>query len=67
MYYNFYERRESNMDQKMHSISCDPMCGFMVKSHDENEVVDLAMKHVSSKHSEKNLTMEQVKSSMKSE
>jgi predicted small metal-binding protein len=55
------------MDKKMYSVSCDPICGFMVKSHDEDEVVSLAMEHVSSKHPEKHITMDQLKSTVKAE
>jgi predicted small metal-binding protein len=53
------------MNNKMYSVSCDPMCGFMVKSHDKNEAVNHAYQHVSSKHAEKKLTRDQVMSSVK--
>ncbi len=52
------------MDQPLKKISCDPMCGFVVQSHDEQEVLSMAMQHVSTKHKEKNMTMEQVKAMM---
>ena len=51
----------------MYSISCDPICGYMVKSHDPEEVVDMAYTHVSTKHSEKGATRDQVKDTMKME
>jgi predicted small metal-binding protein len=31
-------------------IECDPKCGFMVRSHDESEVVKIAMKHAKKSH-----------------
>jgi predicted small metal-binding protein len=31
-------------------VECDPKCGFMVRSHDEKEVVDLAIKHAKKSH-----------------
>ncbi len=34
----------------LHEISCTPECGFMVMSHDEEEVIELARQHVESKH-----------------
>jgi predicted small metal-binding protein len=37
------------MDQ-IKRISCDPECGFAVQSHIEDEVVDVAAKHVKEKH-----------------
>ncbi len=38
------------MDDTLKSISCDPQCGFMVKSHSEKEVVDIARQHAKSAH-----------------
>jgi predicted small metal-binding protein len=38
------------MKEKMASITCDPSCGFMVRSHDEHEVVDFAKSHVKKAH-----------------
>jgi len=35
---------------KLKSINCDPECGFMVKSHDEKEVVAVAREHAKSRH-----------------
>jgi len=36
--------------EQLKSISCDPTCGFMVRSHDEKEVMDLAKQHVKKVH-----------------
>lgn len=38
------------MDTKIKAIECDPDCGFMIKSHDEEEVVMVAKEHVKTKH-----------------
>lgn len=38
------------MNTKIKMIECDPDCGFMIKSHDENEVVAVAKEHVNTKH-----------------
>jgi predicted small metal-binding protein len=35
---------------KLLKIECDPMCGFMVRSHDEGEVLRLARTHVTDAH-----------------
>ena len=32
------------------SITCYPICGFRVRSHDEREVMDLAKQHVKKTH-----------------
>ena len=53
------------MAQKLKVVECDPICGFMVRSHNEKEVLDLAMQHVKKAHSEMNLSMADVKKQMK--
>ena len=49
------------MEQELKKISCDPMCGFSVQSHVEDEVVNMAMLHVQNVHPEHNYTKDQVK------
>jgi predicted small metal-binding protein len=34
----------------MKSIECDPKCGFLVRSHDEKEVISIAKTHGKAKH-----------------
>jgi predicted small metal-binding protein len=50
--------------EKMKSITCDPECGFMVRSHDENEVMDVAKKHAKDMH-EMDASEEELKGMMK--
>ena len=38
------------MNTKIKAIDCDPECGFMIKSHDEKEVIMVAKEHVKTKH-----------------
>ena len=38
------------MDDKVKKISCDPSCGFAVQSHDEDEVIEDAKKHMKMMH-----------------
>lgn len=42
---------EINMHGVKH-ISCIPECGFMVQSHDEDEIVDMAKMHVETAHNQ---------------
>lgn len=35
---------------KQYSIDCDPTCGFMVRSHDKSETMDMARRHVKNAH-----------------
>jgi len=36
--------------EELKSISCDPVCGFMVRSHDERELIDIAKAHAKKAH-----------------
>jgi predicted small metal-binding protein len=31
-------------------VECDPQCGFLVRSHDEKEIVDVAIQHAKKAH-----------------
>lgn len=38
------------MDQPLKKVSCDPVCGFEVQSHDEKELVGIVVKHAKHAH-----------------
>lgn len=38
------------MAEVLKKIECDPKCGFMVRSHDEKEIVEIAMQHAKKSH-----------------
>ncbi len=38
------------MAEKLKKIECDPTCGFMVRSHDEKEVIEIAKEHAIKVH-----------------
>lgn len=38
------------MAEKLKSISCSPECGFMVRSHSEKEVLEVALDHHATAH-----------------
>jgi predicted small metal-binding protein len=40
------------MTGTLKKIECEPKCGFMVRSHDEKELVELAIKHAKKSHNE---------------
>ena len=48
------------------SVSCDPVCGFMVRSHDEKELNAIVIEHAKTRH-DKIMTEKDVKGIMKSE
>ena len=53
------------MKQNLKQIACDPSCGFMIRSHEEKEVLDGAMKHVKHSHPAMKITTADLKSRMK--
>ena len=52
------------MAQNLKSVECDPACGFMIRSHDETELMSMVKSHVRSAH-QKNLSDQEVKDKMK--
>jgi predicted small metal-binding protein len=38
------------MAEKLKKVECDPKCGFVIQSHDEKEVIDIALKHAKKAH-----------------
>jgi predicted small metal-binding protein len=39
------------MSEKLKTVECDPKCGFLVRSHDEKELVEVAIQHAKKAHS----------------
>jgi predicted small metal-binding protein len=39
------------MAEKLKTVECDPKCGFLVRSHDEKELLDVAIQHAKKAHS----------------
>ena len=52
------------MSNDLKKIECDPKCGFLVQSHDEEEVLDITKKHAKEKH-DMNATDQQLRGMMK--
>lgn len=65
-----YTQESAKMDAKkddMHalkSVTCDPTCGFMVRSHDEKELISMVKEHSKNIHN-KDLTDKEVMAMMK--
>jgi predicted small metal-binding protein len=38
------------MAEKLKKIECDPTCGFMVRSHDEKELIEIGTQHAKKIH-----------------
>ncbi|MEK6571795.1 MAG: DUF1059 domain-containing protein [Bacteroidota bacterium] len=60
------EKMEGKKEAKheLKSVSCDPTCGFMVRSHDEKELTSIVINHAKAAH-DKDLTDKDVKGMMK--
>jgi len=39
------------MAVKLKKLECDPKCGFLIQSHDEKEIVEIAIRHAKIAHS----------------
>ena len=53
------------MKTELKKIECDPGCGFMVKSHDEKELVEIALEHAKKFHKEIKITEKDLKDMIK--
>jgi len=63
--WNFrYSSGGGTMAEKLKSISCDPMCGFMVQSHDEKEAMNFAKAHLKNVHKQ-TMSDDEVRKKMK--
>ena len=51
--------------EKLKQIECDPKCGFLVRSHDEKEVVEVALQHAKKAHSGMKITEKDIKGMVK--
>jgi predicted small metal-binding protein len=54
----------NTVGEKLKKVECDPKCGFAIQSHDEKEVVDIALQHAKKAHS-KDITEKDVRGMMK--
>jgi len=39
------------MAEKLKKVECDPKCGFLIRSHDEKEILNIAIAHAKKFHS----------------
>jgi predicted small metal-binding protein len=45
------QRKEVNtMAEILKKLACDPKCGFMIQSHNEKEIIDIAIQHAKKSH-----------------
>ena len=55
---------KEHMKEGLKSVSCDPSCGFSVRSHDEKELTAMVKEHAKTHHN-MDMTDEQVRGMMK--
>lgn len=51
-------------EKELKKVECDPACGFMIKDHDEKELIEMVKKHVKKAHG-KDLTDKEIKEKIK--
>lgn len=52
------------MATALKQIECDPKCGFMIRSHDEKEIIEVAKEHAKKSHKMK-VTEKEIRAMMK--
>jgi predicted small metal-binding protein len=51
LYLNYCRRKEViTMAEMLKKLECDPKCGFVIQSHDEKEIIEVAMQHAKKSH-----------------
>lgn len=60
------QQAQKSSKASLKTVSCAPECGFMVSSHDEQEVIDIVKAHAKQKH-EKEMTDDQVREMIKTD
>ena len=48
---NVSGREVATMMEKLKQLECDPKCGFLIRSHNEKEIVEIAIQHAKKAHS----------------
>jgi predicted small metal-binding protein len=54
----------STMAETLKKVECDPKCGFMVRSHDEKEIIEIVIEHAKKSH-KMTITEKDIKAMMK--
>ena len=52
------------MATALKKVECEPKCGFMIRSHDEKEVIKIAIEHAKKSHN-MTITEKEIKAMMK--
>jgi predicted small metal-binding protein len=52
------------MAAALKQVECDPKCGFLIRSHDEKEVIEIAKEHAKKSHN-MTITDKEIKAMMK--
>lgn len=66
MEWSTYDVRGDGIMVGLKEITCDPACGFLVRSHEEKEVIDMTMAHTKHAHPEMKVTKDELKKMVKS-
>ena len=53
------------MKTELKKLQCDPVCGFMARSHDEKELIKIGLEHAKKFHKNIKLTEKDLKAMIK--
>lgn len=57
------QKQTMKIDKLLMKVSCDPMCGFSITSHDEKELIGFVRNHAKNAHNKK-VTADEIKGMM---
>jgi predicted small metal-binding protein len=55
----------TNLKTEFKKLECDPVCGFMARSHDEKELIKIGLEHAKKFHKKIMLTEKDLKAMIK--
>jgi predicted small metal-binding protein len=56
--------KSTHTNKNLKKVECGPECGFMVRSHDEDELISMTTKHAKEMHRQ-NVTPNEIKGMIK--
>ena len=52
------------MELVLKKLECQPSCGFLIRSHDEWEIITAAIQHAKEKHGIENVDVEELRANI---
>ena len=55
----------NTMTTTLKKLECDPKCGFLIQSHDEKEIIEIAKEHARKFHNKTAITEKDIRGMVK--